>query len=794
MPRPHSNCSHREMKNLFLLGGLVVFLGVLASPVLSAQPVSQQAAATYGSESGATTRKPGAPPPSDLPEPPGPGVRGEYSVTRSDAEVSVDGRLDEKVWGTAVPIPLFYETLPGDNDPAPVRTECYLAFDPDHLYLGCVAHDPNPESIRAYVTDRDDISEHDRIVVALDPFNDARRAFEFGISALGVQSDAVYEEQSRASDASWDAIWASAGQIVDGGYVVEAAIPFKSLRFPASREVHTWGFYARREWPRSERVQTRSMYWNRSQACLLCQANLITGLQGISPGLNLELAPTLTASKLDRREDFPAGPVASGPIDPELGLDVRWGMTTNLALNATLNPDFSQVEADAPQLDANSRFALFFPERRPFFLEGADFFQTPLRAVFTRTVAEPVFGTKITGKAGASALGAMLTLDDVNNLLFPSNQGSVGTSLDRRVWSGYGRFRRDVGASSTVGGLYTGRFGEGYGNHVVGGDAFFRLLPALSVSAQFLHSETGYPAEVADEFAQPEGRFGANAARVQLSYGTRNWSAGIVARALEPQFRADGGFITRVDLKAAEGWVNRFFWGGPDALLTRVEASGGFWHNASWSGRLSEEGIWANFGAQGPWQSQAWVNPSIQRQWFAGRVHEFVQLWSGFSLRPTGAVGVEVFGMTGGAVDFANGREANERRLNTSLQLRLGRHVDLQGSLGWQRQSLDGKRIFDALVSEVRGVYNFDPRTFVRATVQLRDTDRNPDMHLNPVSPDRTAVATQLLFSYKVNPLTVLFLGYSDDRLGLTEPDETRVPLSQRQRAFFLKLGYAWRP
>lgn len=389
---------------------------------------------------------------------------------------------------------------------------------------------------------------------------------------------------------------------------------------------------------------------------------------------------------------------------------------------------------------------------------------------------------------------APTALDEVNNLLFPGNQGSASTSLDRRVWASMARYRRDVGASGTVGGLYTGRVSEEYRNHVLGADAFLRPLPALSVSAQALHSETAYPAETAVEFEQPSGRFGGNAAAVQLAYGTRDWSAGLDARALDANFRADAGFVTRVDLKSVNAWGNRFFWGGPDAFLTRTEVSGGVWHTENWEGRLGEEGVWMSVGARGPWQSDVWVNPNLNRQWFAGGVHEFTQLWSGFSLQPSGAVGIEAFGMVGGAVDFANAREAHQIVASPSVELRLGRRVDVRGSLRWQRQSLEGETIFRALVSELRAVYNFDPRTFIRALVQLRDTRRNPEMHRDRVSPEQTSVATQLLFSYKVNPLTVLFLGYSDDRLGLTQSDMTRVPLTQMQRAFFFKLGYAWRP
>ncbi|RMH16257.1 MAG: hypothetical protein D6701_09140, partial [Gemmatimonadetes bacterium] len=344
--------------------------------------------------------------------------RWEYTVRRAGGPITVDGRLGEEAWSAAAPIPLLFEVAPGDNAPAPVDTECRVTFDEHNLYLGCRAADPSPRDVRAYVTDRDDIDDHDRILFVLDPFNDARRAFVFGVSALGVQFDAVISSGGQdggpnqgGADRTWDAIWGSAGRITGSGYEVEAAIPFKSLRFPARDGVQTWGFYAARLWPRSEGVEIRSMRWDRSDACDLCQANLLTGLEGIRPGRNLEFTPTLTGGRTDVRDDFPEGDLERGDLDGEVGIDALWAITPNLALNLTANPDFSQVEADAAQLDVNTRFALFFPEKRPFFLEGADFFSTPVSAVFTRSIVDPEVGAKFTGKSGASGFGILVAHD-----------------------------------------------------------------------------------------------------------------------------------------------------------------------------------------------------------------------------------------------------------------------------------------------------------------------------------------------------------------------------------------------
>ncbi len=338
-----------------------------------------------------------------------PGVA-DFQITRSAGPIEVDGVMDEEAWRTAARITLPFEWFPGDNLPAPVETEAFITFDDENLYLGFRAYDPSPSSIRANLADRDTPFQDDAVGFMVDPFNDERRGFQFRINPLGVQMDAIFSENEGYEDFSWDAIWASEGKIVEDGYVVEVAVPFKSLRFPRSAEAQTWGIMLMRDYPREIRHRMRSHPTDRNRACLLCQMNKMTGIQGVDPGKNVEFTPTLTTVRTDTRQDVPTGSWEgggangdwdAGGTDYQPGVTARWSMTPNLVFNGTVNPDFSQVEADVAQLDVNNRFALFYPERRPFFMEGADFFLTPLNVIFTRTVADPVAGAKLTGQGGA---------------------------------------------------------------------------------------------------------------------------------------------------------------------------------------------------------------------------------------------------------------------------------------------------------------------------------------------------------------------------------------------------------
>jgi len=333
-----------------------------------------------------------------------------FRVGPAAGPIRLDGSLDDPGWRGTAEISLDWEWTPGDNTPPPVRSVCRITYDANNLYVGCRAFDPHPAEIRAHYFSRDDIDRlvlDDHFNIVIDPFNDQRRAFQFRVSALGGQADALLSTAEGFEDWSWDAIWGSAGRIDDQGYTVEVAIPFKSLRFPRTTGVQTWGFILERSYPRSVRHRIQSAPRDRNNTCLLCKANKVTGFQGIAPGRNIEFDPAATTSRTDLRTQVPDGPLARGTVDPAVGVDFRWGISPNLTLNATGNPDFSQVEADVAQLAVNTRFALFFPEKRPFFLEGADLFNTPIQAVFTRTVADPDAGLKLSGKVGSSSASAI---------------------------------------------------------------------------------------------------------------------------------------------------------------------------------------------------------------------------------------------------------------------------------------------------------------------------------------------------------------------------------------------------
>ncbi|KAB2965386.1 MAG: carbohydrate binding family 9 domain-containing protein, partial [Thermoanaerobaculia bacterium] len=722
--------------------------------------------------------------------PPAPAVE----VSPATGAIVVDGRLDEPAWEAAAAIALPFETWPADNAPARVATVCRLTWDERALLIGCRAEDPDPAAIRARYSDRDDAFEDDFVGVRLDPFDDRRRAFEFLVNPLGVQMDLFLDDLGAGEhggqgveDETWDAIWASAGRITPAGYEIEMAIPFSSLRFPRGDQVQTWGVSFQRIRPREHRYRLASETRDRDLSCNVCQLSRVHGFRGLRPGHAIELDPTATAARTDTRRDFPAGELESGGVETELGLTAAWGVTPNLILNAALNPDFSQVEADALQLDVNERFALFFPERRPFFLEGADFFTTPFRTVFTRNVADPDWGLKLSGKHGANAFGAFVASDDRTTLLVPGSHSSETVALPGGSDDAVLRYRRDVGRGSSLGLLATSRTSGGYENRVGGLDGLVRLGDADVLRFQALGSRTDYPDELAAGMEQPAGRFDDEAWLVSYEHLSRRWRWSARYEDVGRGFRADLGFLPQVDRRYGKALVERHWWAAKPAWWTHLQAGIDSATSERQDGELLErlDEVW--FVLEGVRELELFVQAADRTRTFAGERFEESFVESRVELRVSSAVALEMYGQFGDEIDFANVRPGRQQRLEPSLRLDLGRHLRAELGHAWQRLEVDEGRLFEANLSELRLIWQFDVRTLLRAIVQRSHVERDPALYLEPVEAESQRLFGQLLFSFKLNPQTVFFLGYSETELGTASLDLLRA-----DRTLFAKLGYAW--
>ena len=384
---------------------------------------------------------------------------------RLDASIEVDGNLNEAVWSQAAVLAGFSRYAPVDGAPADHATEVLVWYSPTAIHFGIRASAP-AGTVRATLADRDRIQSDDHVIIFLSTYNDSRQALVFGVNPLGIQLDGAFAEGSRgtaatsgreAPDYSQDFVFQSKGRVTDGGYDVEMRIPFKSLRYQSQAQ-QDWGIHVTRAAPQ-QGIEDSWAPAKRDAASFLAQSGRLKSLTDLRRGLVLDLNPIATA-KLDGHSDAVGwGYDASRP---ELGMNLRWGITPNLTMNGTVNPDFSQVESDAGQFSFDPRQALFFPEKRPFFLDGIEQFATPNNLIYTRRVAAPIAAAKITGKVTSRTNLAFLSAVDDASLSASGSDHPVFNIL---------RVQQDVGAKSRAALVYTDRIDGNRSNRVIASDA-----------------------------------------------------------------------------------------------------------------------------------------------------------------------------------------------------------------------------------------------------------------------------------------------------------------------------------
>ncbi len=709
-----------------------------------------------------------------------------YRVPRINSPAKIDAVLDEPFWQEALVVNANIEVRPGENIPAPVQTEALIVYDDNNIYAGFRCYDPEPGKIRAHFTDRDDIWSDDWILILFDTFNDSRRTYDFCCNPFGIQADMI--ESPSGGGGSWDAIWESHGRITDEGYVVEMAIPFSSLGFQRSAADQIWGFDVVRSYPRNVRHHIGAFPRERNNNCYMCQAEKFIGFAGARPGKDIEFDPTLSALSSSEREDDIHTPMVRKEQKLDPGVTARWGFTPNLTLGTTINPDFSQVEADVQQLDINRQFAIYYPEKRPFFLEGADYFQTQLSAVYTRTLADPRMGIKITGKEGPHTIGFFSAQDEITNFLFPGCEGFDTESMDKRNTGSVLRYKRDIGKSSNLGLLITDREGGQYYNRLGGLDGILKFTKKDQLRFQVLKSGTKYPENISKDFDQPENEFNSTAMEYFYAHDTRNFNVYSIYRQINPDFRADMGFLSQAGFRYNETGGTLKWQRDPGSWFTWIEWYVSYDLRRDFYYRPLHKAYTSRINYQGPLQSNIGLYGEYGRDSFEGKEYRanFLIFWSSFV--PAGFLEFYLQGRIGDQIDFSNNRPGKVLQLFPEIEFKCGLHLNVHLAQTYERLDVAPGRLYTANISRLRLVYQFNKRTFLRTILQYCVYDRNVNLYTDEETPKDKNLFTQILFSYKINPQTVLFLGYSDNHYG-----DHIDPLTQTDRTFFAKIGYAWR-
>jgi hypothetical protein len=729
----------------------------------------------------------------------------DISVARTDREFHIDGRLDEPMWTGATRIDNFSEVEPGDNTRPPVDTEAWLAYDADNLYIGFVCYDDNPAAIRASVTDRDNMFQDDWAGLVIDTFHDQQNGYFFVVNPRGIQGD-LYRSRNN-EDPSYDTVWYSGGQLTDFGWTAEIAIPFRSIRFPDT-PVQEWGVHFFRTRPRASRAQYSWAPISRDANCFFCQAGTMNGITGINSSRNIEILPYVIANQsgsLSGSDDASFN-WNNAPADGDAGVGLKYGITPNHTLDLTYNPDFSQIESDATQIDANQTFALFYPEKRPFFLEGADRFASMIDVVYTRSINNPIFAAKYTGKSGRNTLTVMSALDETSPYIVPFEEQSGGAA-GGDTYSNILRYKRDVMTESFVGLIATDRrqrAGRG-SNTTAGLDTRLRIDDHFTFFGQIQGSYTQEPDDTTLSdgfndiaFGKDGGYTGAfdgedfagHAIEASLARNGRHYNAELWFEGYSPTFRAETGFIRANDYRLANFWNGYQFQFDTNPVIERLEPQLTMGRKYNYAGEFKD--TWLEPGLQFRFKKQTylWLSYLWSEEVFAG------VLVPGIA-RFNGNVETRFSNLLGGGVSWNIGPSVIRDRENPRLgdQFSYGAWLELKPTaqllLTLEHSSFDinelkgGADVFNTFVTRSRVTYQFSKSLFLRVVGEYVD-----DSHSWAVDP---------LLSYKINPFTVFFLGSShsfnefrDD--PATTNIEVRDPgFRQTERLFFVKFQYLFR-
>jgi len=706
-----------------------------------------------------------------------------YNIPYSKKEKEIDGIIKEAEWENSLIIDKFYEIMPGENIEPPVKTVAYLSYDEKNFYVAFKCFDPEPEKIRARYADRDSVGADDLVGIFLDTFNDQRNALEFITNPLGAQMDCTRQEPEN-EDCSWDGIWYSKGRITKEGFEVEIAIPFKTLRYPKKGEV-SFGFYLLRIYPRDFRVQIGSAPILREKNCFLCQADKIEGIKISEKQKNIEIIPTLTYLPSNSRNGFDEK-IEEDETKKELGLNLSYKFTSNLILNTTINPDFSQVEADVAQIDVNTRFALFYPEKRPFFLEGQTYFNSFLDLLYTRTMADPNWGIKFTGKEGKDSFGTFIVEDEITNFLFPSNQYSEMESLDMKSRSYVFRYKRDLFSDSNLGLIYLKREGDSYKNDNYGFDGRVRIGEQEFLNFQYIGSKTKDPffPDINEKFDGKEKE--GHSLFLNFEHSSRNWYFSSSYLEKSPNFRADLGFIPRVDIKTIDGFLSYTYYENKKKFYSRLSPRIYYSYGKDFSGNTTDWEGWAELQFELIKQilGEIGFTKSMELYEKVEYKKNNFYLWanSRFSQNMTAFIYLKY----GDSVDYENNRSGNLLKIKAQTDYRFGRRVFLDFSGEMQKFNLKSGNLFKATYLYLKILYHFSNSVFLRTIIQQGEVLRNSDYYLNEVPEKDKFQTLQFLFTIKFNPFTLFYLGFSTRGM-----EETPFSMQTMNRTYFLKLSYS---
>ncbi len=713
------------------------------------------------------------------------------TIARTNATIDVDGDLSDRGWKDASRSDLFVERSPGDMTEPAVRTEVMVAYDDKHLYVAFKCYD-DPASIRATMCQRDQFSGDDAVVVLLDTYGDASWAYEFFVNPYGIQRDMLWTT-TVGEDSGYDMIWKSAAKITDFGYQVEIAIPFSGMRFP-SRDMQEWKMDFWRNRPRESQYQYSWAAYDRNEQCWPCQWGTVSGIANVEPGKGLELLSAMVANQTGKVTDpeQPGTSFENSDVDGSMSFGAKYALSSDMTVEGTFNPDFSQIEADAAQIDVNTTINLIYPERRPFFQEGADIFRTLFNSFYTRTIWNPQYVTKLTGRSGGGSIGFLSAMDEQSPYTIPLEEGGIVLDVGKSYVNVL-RGSLSFGGNSRGGFMLTDRRfeGGGYGT-ILSADAEFRLSHNYSWIGQFVSSYTKEPENsVADRYAGltfDHGKhdaalngesFSGTAFITQFRRNGRHLNVRLNMDQVAPSYRTQTGYDPWNNYRNGFAVVSYTFY-GDGGLIER------FTPNVYWDRRWNFDGDikWTHYNAS------LNANLSVWQMYTSLEYQEGSEKWSGMEFdglrsvnltvggRPSAAVGFEVSGNVGRGVALWVPSIGNEISTRAALNFKPIDRLIVEPSVSYARSTdvSTDVELFEQFITRTRLRYQMNRELSVRLVVQYND--RRETWDIDP------------LVTYLLSPFSVFYIGSTYDYENMTagpgEPNNWHLS----ERKFFMKLQY----
>ena len=710
----------------------------------------------------------------------------------STGKIVIDGKLDDAAWQRAAPIKEFFEYRPRDALAAKYATEARIVYDNHSLYIGLTAFDPAPELIDAPLVRRDQVQgSQDFFAVHIDPVGARKFAQIFRVNASGAIGDGLYNEDTGNEDFSPDFEFQVRTSRNAEGWTAEMRIPFSTLRF-ADPPSANWSILIVRGMGRDNVYRFANARIPRELNCFMCYAQTLSGMTDLPPGRELTVTPQLT---LRRTTELQSGRAENRQNNLIVGTDIKYRPRPDLVIDATINPDFSQVELDIPQLAANAQFAFFLPEKRPFFLEGADILDSPMNAIYTRSITDPAWGARLTQRTEQSDFTILTARDDGKGLiLLPGPLNTGFATQQTKSQATVGRYRASSGNLS-YGALITDRTYEKASgqaaayNRVVGADFTWRPVSELRVRGQVLASDTKDDAN-----ARPAIPARDQAGLADYNYRDAQWRIAGGLEYVGRGFRADNGFFsqagyTNVYQEIQRKWsdVGPFIELSPYINLARKTGDN--------SSLLYEQLVPGLFGSLPKGTNLGFEIRSNVKVRFrdSGEALKRDQFYAWMESSPgTWLSRFYVETIIGDRGDIANNKIRRGYYVAANATLRVSNRWEIEPRI---EESIMGttllpgvdEKVIRERAVQITSVYHFTARDYVRFIGQYAGVKRNLAFFAPGASADEKSQTVSVVYGHLRGLGTSFYLGASSSRSL-----DPQLAFSRRQNEVFFKASWAF--